>query len=180
MQIKIKNHHIIKDIKILHFHTHDDVRGSFSRKFCSESLRNLRFKIKQVNLSSNLKKGTVRGLHFLKKPSKEKKIIFCVSGEVFDVIVDLRKDSKTYKKSISITLNKNNLKGVYIPYGFAHGFQTTKNNTSLIYYHSDFYDKNLDSGINALDNQLDIKWPLKISMISKKDRDLPTIEERFK
>jgi dTDP-4-dehydrorhamnose 3,5-epimerase len=176
MKIKIKSHPVLRDVKILSFLKFVDDRGSFSRKYCYNYLRSLNFKIKQINYSINNKKGTVRGLHYLSYPSKEKKIITCLSGEVFDVIVDVRKNSTTYKKTISIRLSEDNLLGIYIPSGFAHGFQTLKNKTTLIYFHSDFYDKGLDRGINPLDQELKIKWPLKINSISKKDRNSPIIQ----
>jgi len=179
MKIKIKSHPVIKDIKILSFFRFTDDRGSFSRKYCYNYLRSLNFKIRQVNYSVNNKKGTLRGLHFLRYPSKEKKIVTCISGAVYDVIVDLRKSSKTYKKSISIRLSEDNLLGIYIPNGFAHGFQTLKNKTTLIYFHSDFYKKDLDRGINPLDQELKIRWPLNINLISKKDRSLPTIKNNY-
>lgn len=179
MKIKIKSHPVIKDVKILKFFRFIDDRGYFSRKYCYNYLSILNFKVRQINYSFNNKKGTLRGLHFSSYPSKEKKIITCLSGEVFDVIVDLRRNSKTYKKSISIRLSEDNLLGIYIPIGFAHGFQTLKNKTTLIYFHSDFYNQDLDRGINPLDQELKIKWPLKINLISKKDRNLPNINDNY-
>ena len=118
-------------------------------------------------------------MHFLKYPSKEKKIVTCLSGEVFDVIVDLRRNSKTYKKVITIKLSEENSLGVYIPNGFAHGFQTLKNKTNLLYFHSTFYDKNLDSGINPLDKDLNITWPLKVNFISQKDGNSPFMSSKY-
>ena len=179
MKIKIKNHPVIKDIKILNFSKFEDERGFFTRKYCEIQLSRLNFKIKQINYSKNNKKGTIRGLHFLKYPSKEKKIVTCLSGEVFDVIVDVRRNSKTYKKVITIKLSEENSLGVYIPNGFAHGFQTLKNKTNLLYFHSTFYDKNLDSGINPLDKDLNITWPLKVNSISQKDGNSPFMSSKY-
>lgn len=179
MIIGIKSHPVIRDIKILNFSKFSDFRGSFSRKYCQKQLSKLKFTIKQINYSQNNKKGTIRGLHFSINPSKEKKIVTCLSGEIFDVVVDMRKKSKTFKKSISIKLTENNSLGLYIPFGFAHGFQTLRNKTSLIYLHSDFYDNSLDRGVNPLDEDLKIKWPLKINFISTKDRNLPNIDSKY-
>ena len=179
MRIGIKSHPVIKDIKILNFFQFSDIRGSFSRKYCENKLSKLNFKIKQINYSKNNKKGTIRGLHFSINPSKEKKIVMCLSGEIFDVVVDLRKKSKTFKKFITIRLTENNSLGLYIPNGFAHGFQTLKNNTNLLYFHSDFYRQSLDRGVNPLDRELNIKWPLKINFISDKDKDLPNISSKY-
>ena len=179
MKIIIKSHHILKEVKILSFYRFVDKRGSFSRKYCYDDLYSLNFRIKQINYSTNDKKGTLRGLHFSSYPSKQKKIVSCLSGEVFDVIVDVRKNSTTYKKSISIRLSEENLLGVYIPNGFAHGFQTLKNKTTLIYFHSDIYDKATDRGINPLDQELKISWPLNVNSISKKDRNLPNINSIY-
>ena len=178
MKIYSKKHPILNDIKILSFLEFKDERGSFSRKYCDKQLSSLNFNLKQVNYSKNFKKGTVRGMHFSCRPSKEKKIVSCVSGEVFDVIIDVRKKSKTFKKYISINLSEENSLGIYIPYGFAHGYQTLKNNTNLIYFHSDFYDISLDKGINPLDKSLNINWPLKINSISEKDKNLPIISNK--
>ena len=179
MRIGITSHPIINDIKILNFFQFSDARGIFSRKYCQDQLSKLNFKIKQINYSKNNKKGTLRGLHFSINPSKEKKIVTCLTGEIFDVVVDMRTKSKTFKKSISIKLTENNSLGLYIPNGFAHGFQTLKNNTNLIYFHSDFYDHSLDRGVNPLDKDLNIKWPMKIAFMSEKDRNLPNIKNKY-
>tara|TARA_B110000027_G_C16027922_1_gene259413 strand:+ start:111 stop:641 length:531 start_codon:yes stop_codon:yes gene_type:complete len=175
MKIKIENHSKIQGIKLLNFQDYIDFRGNFSRKFCANELKNLNFELKQVNLSTNLKKGTLRGIHYLKKPSLEKKIVICITGEIFDVLVDLRPNSKTFKKFTSINLNENKKKGVFIPQGIAHGFQTLKNNTNVIYFHSEFYNKKLDTGINPMDKFLNINWPIKKSIVSDKDKNLPNL-----
>lgn len=179
MRIGIKSHPVFKDVKILNFFQFIDARGIFSRKYCENKLGKLNFKIKQINYSKNHKKGTIRGLHFSINPSKEKKIVTCLSGEIFDVVVDMRKKSKTFKKFISIKLTENNSLGLYIPNGFAHGFQTLKNNTNLIYFHSDFYDHVLDRGINPFDKDLNINWPLKMNFASEKDRNLPDMNSKI-
>ena len=177
MIISIKDHPNHEEIKILKFSSYSDHRGLFSRKYCKKELKDIYFDIKQINISKNFKKGTVRGLHYMKSPSKEKKIVICLSGEIFDVLVDIRKKSKTFKKIIKIHLSEDKLLGIYIPNGFAHGFQSLKKNTTLLYLHSDFYKKSLDVGISPLQKSLKIKWPLKISNISQKDINLPEIEK---
>jgi dTDP-4-dehydrorhamnose 3,5-epimerase len=109
-------------------------------------------------------------MHFQEKPFEETKIVRCVKGKIFDVIIDLRSNSKTYKKWISIELNSNDLKMIYIPEGFAHGFQTLEDNTEVMYQMSNWFSPEHAKGIRWNDQEFDIKWPINEPIISKKDQ----------
>jgi len=138
-----------------------DERGSFAREFCMKELaaHGLDFEMKQCNISKNTKAGTLRGLHYQKEPKPEIKIVSCVKGACYDVIVDLRKDSPTYLKWLSFELSEDNNKILYVPPGIAHGFQTIKDDTTIIYQLSEFFYPGLYSGLRWDDPKLNIKWP---------------------
>ena len=160
---------------LITFEPHHDHRGFFTRTFCKKTLTKygLISNFKQDSLSFNAKQGTVRGLHY-QNPQAETKIIQCLEGEIFDVIVDLRKGSATFGKWTSIILNKNKLQALYIPAGFAHGFQTLQDNTLLHYKISEDYLAGAAQGIRWDDPILDIPWPLKETItISERDRSFP-------
>ena len=125
-----------------------------------------------INISETNKKGTLRGLHFQKYPFQEIKIIRCIKGKIFDVAVDLRKDSKSFLQYESIILEEGDNKAFVIPEGCAHGFQTLKDNCSIIYIHSKQYSKESEDGVNYLDPRLNIKWPEKVTFISNRDKSL--------
>ena len=108
-------------------------------------------------------------MHFQRAPKLESKIVVCLSGKIFDVIVDLRSKSSSYGKSFSFELDSNKFNGLYIPNGFAHGFQTLKKNTKLLYLHSENYFPEHEGGLNFMDPSLKIQWP--ISKIFSSDRD---------
>jgi dTDP-4-dehydrorhamnose 3,5-epimerase len=129
-----------------------------------------------VNLSSNKIAGTVRGLHYQIDPFLESKLISCTKGSVFDVLLDLRPNSKTYLKYAFFSL-KPDSGSLLVPPQVAHGFQTLEDDTTLLYIHSNEYSPDNSRGINSLDPQLGISWPLPISAISEADRNLPFISE---
>tara|TARA_X000000950_G_scaffold189829_1_gene229442 strand:+ start:5802 stop:6299 length:498 start_codon:yes stop_codon:yes gene_type:complete len=164
-------------LKLLKLNIKKDQRGFFLKLFSteefSEQFKN--FRVNQINLSSNKKKGTIRGLHLQKSPHSEKKIIFCLKGKIFDVVVDMRKNSKDYLKVKTFILDEKENQLLVIPKGYAHGFQTLKNNTQILYFHSGFYKKNYESDINPFDPKIKIKWPLKVSKISQKDKKIKFI-----
>lgn len=138
-----------------------DERGSFARQFCKKELAQygIDFDIKQCNISKNYKAGVLRGLHYQKKPNPEIKMISCIKGSCFDVIVDLRKDAHTYLKWLSFELSENNNKILYIPHNCAHGFQTLSNDTVVYYQLSEYYHPQYYSGIRWNDPKIGIKWP---------------------
>ncbi len=148
-----------------------DQRGLFVRTFCKREFAKIGFnkEFVQFNHSFSSKKGTLRGMHFQLAPFTETKLIRCVEGRVWDVAVDLRKDSETYLKHFGLELSKENMFSILIPDGFAHGFQTLEDNSALIYHHTEYYTPKVDSGIRYNDPVLDIHWPLPVSSISEKD-----------
>ncbi len=164
-------------LKLLKLNIKKDQRGFFLKLFSteefSEQFKN--FRVNQINLSSNIKKGTIRGLHLQKSPYSEKKIIFCLKGKIFDVVVDMRKNSKDYLKVKTFILDEKENQLLVIPKGYAHGFQTLKNNTQILYFHSGFFKKNYEHGLNPFDPKIKIKWPLKVSKISQKDKEIKFI-----
>ncbi len=169
----------LEGLKFIKFDKNSDLRGYFSRLFCLKELamNNLTFTIDQINYSSNLSKGTLRGLHFQKAPFQEKKIIFCVKGSVFDVIVDIRKDSKTFGKYETFSLSEGTDEVIFIPKGMAHGFQTLENNTDLLYFMDGIYNKESESGVIWNDDELKIPWPVKNKIISEKDKNLNFLKD---
>jgi len=152
-----------------------DNRGLFERLYCKEEFNKIGLtkEIVQINRSVNLFKGAFRGLHFQKPPYSEIKIVTCIKGAVSDFIVDLRKESATFLQWLEINLNEENNKAIYIPEGFAHGFQTLKNSTELLYFHTQLYKPEYESGINYNDPLLKLNLPLKISEISERDKIRP-------
>ena len=131
------------------------------------------FVISQINLSHNLKVGTLRGLHYQKNPFEESKFIRCIKGKVWDVIVDLRKESETYLKWYGVELSEKYSNGIFIPKGCAHGFQVIEANSQLLYIHSGKWIPESERGIKWDDKTLSINWPLKPSIISSRDLKLP-------
>lgn len=157
-----------------------DARGVFSRVYCQDELEDVcKISIKQINHSLTYKKGTVRGLHFQYEPHSEVKIVKCIQGSIYDVVVDIRKGSPTFLKTFSIELSKENQKMLCIPKGFAHGFQTLEDNTELLYFHSNIYVQEQEGALNIKDSVLNIKWPLNITNISQKDEKHPFINRDF-
>lgn len=157
-----------------------DERGAFARFFCHKELLKYRtFTPVQINHSINKKKGTVRGMHFQLPPSKEAKILKCFKGSIYDVVVDLRKNSETFLKFFEIILCENDSKALFIPEGFGHGFQTLEDDTELVYLHSDYYAEGSYRGLNPRDPLLKINWPIDITVISKKDSECCYIDSTF-
>ena len=138
-----------------------DERGSFARQFCLKELAayGIDFTIKQCNISQNYKKGTLRGMHYQKEPYPEIKMVSCFQGSIYDVLVDLRKDSPTYLKWIANELSAKNGKMVYVPSGIAHGFQTLEDNTVVYYQLGEFFMPEFYAGVRFDDPAFNIKWP---------------------
>lgn len=159
----------------------EDNRGFLSRFFCDESLAQLGMKpIKQINHTGTKQAGTIRGMHFQHAPHAEIKIVSCLKGKVFDVAVDLRANSPTFLQWFATELSAENHHSLYIPEGFAHGFQTLTNDCELIYLHTAEYSPNHESALNPLDPKLAITWPDPISEISARDQNHPMINSDFK
>lgn len=169
-----------KDLYIIEPNSFKDERGSFSRIFCEDELKDVfKFNIKQINHSITKEKGTVRGLHFQYEPNAEIKMVKCIKGAILDVVVDIRKNSPTFLQHFFIELTEQNQKMIYIPKGFAHGFQTLENNTELLYLHSSIYTPSTEGALNVTDSKLDIKWPLDIINLSKRDKNHPFLNNKF-
>ena len=159
-----------------------DERGWFARTFCKQEFSKIGHHKEwvQMNHSFTADKGTVRGMHFQFAPHREIKLVRCIAGAVFDVIVDLRQDSATFLQSFGAELTAENKKMMYVPEGFAHGFQTLCDNTELIYQHTDYYEPASEGGLNPLDPRLSIAWPLDVTVMSERDKGHTIITESFK
>jgi dTDP-4-dehydrorhamnose 3,5-epimerase len=167
---------------IINYTKFEDERGFFARTFCKKEFSQIGFnkELVQLNHSFNVKKGTVRGLHYQKMPFSESKLIRCIQGRVFDVAVDIRQNSPTYLQYFSIELSADNMSALFIPNGFAHGFQTLEKNSSLIYHHSEYYTPEADAGLRYNDPGINIKWPLPVVNLSVKDKQSPFLDVNFK
>jgi dTDP-4-dehydrorhamnose 3,5-epimerase len=158
-----------------------DQRGSFHRMFCADDLKEVGWvkPVAQVNFTTTPLRGTVRGMHFQKPPYAEMKLVTCVSGKVFDVIVDLRAGSKSFLKWFSVELSEENNRSLVVPEGFAHGFQALTDNVQLLYSMSAPHAADAESRINPLDAALQITWPLPITCISERDAGQPHLAGDF-
>jgi dTDP-4-dehydrorhamnose 3,5-epimerase len=161
-----------EDLFVISIEENIDDRGFFDRAWCKREfeLQGLAIDIVQSNISGNKKSGTLRGFHYQKEPFAEDKIITCLNGKIYDVVIDLRIDSASYLKWKSFYLTPENRKMLFIPAGFAHAYQTLKNNTLILYYSSNFYNPMAEMGIRFNDPYFTIKWPQKIRSISAKDK----------
>ncbi|EAI2978486.1 dTDP-4-dehydrorhamnose 3,5-epimerase [Campylobacter jejuni] len=159
-----------------------DERGYFERYFCVEDFKEIGLNkvIAQINHSKTLGKGSIRGLHYQIPPFCETKIIRCLKGAIFDVAVDLRKNSSTFLQYVGVELNEKNNKYLYIPEGFAHGFQTLSDEVEILYLVTEKFTPNADSGLNPLDESIKIQWPLELGNISDKDKNALKISSNFK
>jgi len=149
----------------------EDFRGFNSRLFCDEEFakQGLNQHWKQINNTYNLQKGTLRGLHFQREPFSEIKLVRCIKGSIWDVMVDIRKDSNTFGKYEARELNTKNRSMMYVPKGFAHGFLSLSDETEVIYMVSEAYNKPYEAGIIWNDPDLGINWPMKPNIMSEKD-----------
>jgi len=169
----------IKGAYIIEPEKKEDERGFFARSWDIKEFeeKNLNPKLVQCSISYNHTKGTLRGLHYQIKPYQEIKYVRCTRGKVFEVLVDLRPNSHTFKKWISVELSAQNYRMIYAPEGCALGFQTLENETELFYQMSEFYSPGYERGLRYDDPILDIKWPLAISIISKRDLSFPYLDD---
>jgi len=149
----------------------EDHRGFFARTWDKNEFQkhNLNSNLVQCNISFSKKRGTLRGMHYQQKPFEESKLIRCTKGKIFDVIIDLRKSSSTFKKWFGIELTEENYKMLYVPEGFAHGFQSLEDNSEIIYQVSEFYTPNSELGIHWNDPTFNIDWPIQEKIITDKD-----------
>lgn len=154
---------------------HADERGFFARTVCEDTLveRGLVGRFKQSSVSFNLRRGTVRGMHYAVAPHAETKLVRCTRGAIHDVIVDLRRDSPTYLRAAEIALSSENRATLYIPAGFAHGFQTLRDDTEVLYMIDRAYVAGAARGLRWDDPALGIAWPEPVSVIAERDRAFP-------
>lgn len=172
----------LQDAFIIEPEPFSDNRGMFSRVFCQHELENILNdkNIVQINHSLTSQKGAIRGMHFQHPPKAEIKMVKCLRGSVFDVMIDLRSDSSTFLNWHGEKLSVENMKMMYIPEGFAHGFQTLEQNSELLYLHTEFYSPEYEGGVCCNDPKIGIKWPLKATDISAKDKSYPLLSKNFK
>lgn len=156
----------------------EDERGFFARTFCRREFeaRGLVAPTAQCNVSFNRRRGTVRGLHFQAPPHEEDKLVRCTRGSLFDAIVDLRPSSETYGRAFTVELTAENHRQLYVPKGFAHGFQTLADDTEVFYQMSTFYAPGFGRGYRFDDPAFAIDWPLPATKVSEKDLALPFFE----
>lgn len=157
----------------------EDERGFFARTWSAAEFEHLELnsKIAQCSISFNAKRGTVRGLHYQIRPHEETKLVRCSAGKILDVIVDLRKESPTFKKWASFELSSLNRRLLFIPARFAHGFQTLEDNTEIFYQISEYYHPESARGVRWNDPLLGIDWPLPVASMSERDKMLPSLDE---
>ena len=159
-----------------------DSRGFLSRLFCSEELAAVGWHkpIKNINHTHTSQRGTVRGMHYQKSPYEEMKLVTCIRGEIWDVVVDIREGSPTFLKWHAVTLSYENNLSLLIPEGFAHGFQSLTDDVELLYFHTELHNLEAEASLNAKDPFLGLDWPEVITKMSTRDTNTSMIEKSFK
>jgi dTDP-4-dehydrorhamnose 3,5-epimerase len=172
----------LKGSYVITLSPYSDERGWFVRTYCENEFREIGHETKwvQINHSYTAKIGTIRGMHFQLPPFREIKMVRCVRGKVFDVIIDIRKESPTFLQWFGTELSPAAMNMMYIPEGFAHGFQTLSDDSELIYHHSEFYTPGAEGGIRYDDPAIGIEWPIEISSVSERDLKHPLLTREFK
>jgi dTDP-4-dehydrorhamnose 3,5-epimerase len=170
---------VLKDAYIIELQKFSDSRGFFARAFCENEFADhgITFHVVQANTSYSSEKHTLRGMHYQEKPHQEAKLIKCIKGAIFDVIVDMRPVSPTYKGWLGVELSEENRKMLYVPEGFAHGFLTLEDDTEVYYPVTEFYTPGAEKGIRWDDPAFNINWPAKAEIISEKDQNWPLFED---
>lgn len=165
-------------LKLLELEFRADARGYFARTYCQQEFAafGLAFRLCQIDLSYSARAGTIRGMHFQRPPKAEAKVVQCTAGEIFDVAVDLRRDSPTYCRWHGVTLTGRERKMLYIPEGFAHGFQTLSDNAEVEYLMGEFYAPEHQAGVRWNDPAFGIEWPLPVTVISPRDASYPEFQ----
>lgn len=163
---------------IIDLERREDSRGFFARGFCQNEFKahGLKPIIAQGNIAHNIKKGTIRGMHFQFPPAAESKLVRCTRGGIVDIIVDLRPESPTYLQHIAVELNEDNQRALYVPERFAHGYQTLRDATDTSYAVGEFYSPANEFGILYNDPRLGLEWPLPVSVVSDKDQKFAPFE----
>jgi dTDP-4-dehydrorhamnose 3,5-epimerase len=153
----------------------EDARGSFERLWCTGELElhGLNGQLAQASLSINAKRGTLRGMHFQRPPAEEDKLVTCLRGAIYDVVVDIRRNSPTFGRWYSVRLCAEEPVSLYVSKGFAHGFLTLEDDTTILYQITQFYDPALSAGIRWDDPALAIEWPFEPLVVSDRDHNFP-------
>ncbi len=156
----------------------EDARGFFARSWCQEEFKRhaLNPRLEQCNISFNKKNGTLRGMHFQLSPHQEAKLVRCTKGNIYDVIIDMRLESETFREWIGIELSADNRRMLYVPEGFAHGYQTMEDDSEIFYQVSESYHPESERGVRWDDPLIGIAWPMAQPLISDKDRSWPRLE----
>ena len=154
-----------------------DDRGCFARTFCQKEFEahGIPSPVAQCNVSFNAQAGTMRGMHLRREPMAESKVVRCIRGALYDVIVDLRPESPTYLQHFGIELTQDNLKALFVPENFAHGFLTLEDQTEAFYMMSEFFTPGCETGLRYNDPSLGIEWPIEPRIVSEKDKSWPLL-----
>jgi dTDP-4-dehydrorhamnose 3,5-epimerase len=165
----------LKDAYVIDIDKLEDERGFFARSWCRHEFEHhgLNPQLVQCNISFNTHKGTMRGMHYQSKPCEEAKLIRCTMGSIYDIIVDIRPDSSSFKQYLGIILTHVNHKMLYVPEGFAHGFLTLEDNTEVFYQMSEFYAPDHAQGFRWNDPAFGIELPSEVRVISERDMSYP-------
>lgn len=175
----------LKGAYIINIEPRTDTRGFFARAFCQKEFaaHGLKSDIAQANVAFNIKRGTLRGMHFQYPPAAETKLVRATRGAILDIIVDLRPESPTYLEHIAVELSEDTGRALYVPERFAHGYQVLRDKTETSYQVGEFYTPGVEGGLLYNDPRLGLSWPLPVSVISDKDaawRPLSEVESELK
>jgi dTDP-4-dehydrorhamnose 3,5-epimerase len=167
---------VLKGVFMVDIEPMEDARGLFARTWCQKEFEanGLNVAWVQSSISLNIRRGTLRGMHYQAAPNEEVKLVRCTAGSIYDVIVDLRPESPTYCQHVGVTLSADNHRALYIPKQCAHGFLTLEDNTEVSYHMSEFYTPESARGFRWDDPAFNIKWPEAIMVMSERDRTWPT------
>jgi len=162
---------ILKGAFVIEIEKFEDKRGFFARAWCQREVEanGLISRVTQTNISFNKKRGTLRGMHYQVAPYEQVKLVRCTAGAIYDVIIDLRPDSPTFRKWTGVELTAENYTMLYVPENVAHGFQTLEDNTEVTYQVSQFYSPESERGVRYDDPVFQVAWPLPVEVISEKD-----------
>ena len=168
----------LKGVFLIEIEKNEDDRGFFARSYCFREFEKygLNPRVVQCNMSYNTKKGTLRGMHYQVAPHDEAKLVRCTMGSIYDVIIDLRRGSTTFKNHLGVKLSAVDRKMIFVPEGFAHGFITLQDNTEVFYQMSEFYAPDSARGFRWNDPAFQVEWPLVPAVISERDRTYPNFE----
>jgi len=162
----------LKGAFVIDLEKREDDRGFFARAFCQREFaeHGLEVQVAQCNISFNERKGTLRGMHYQVSPFEEAKLVRCTRGSIYDVIIDLRRDSRTFGRTFGVELTARNRRMLYIPREFAHGFQTLEHDTEVFYQMSQYYSAEHSRGVRWNDPAFGIEWPPDERIINKRDQ----------